>query len=377
MMAEKSSPVRIDLSSLRDLPMQVKNNSVGLTRRIAAAAKSRSEEISPISVGRVDGELYPINEFEAVTGLRRAGVDYVDAFVTDYTSMQDLLGTHVRRNMDQQAVEPLLVRGMVEYVMNACRIGVAEACRMMWLDSRPDLVAAIGAQITAEAHTVLMEMLDEVSHKVYQTNTPAYYVSRLGRIRPDEQRDAASELKGMTMSRMTPSDPDAWLALESVKTVIRGFHTAGREVPVEERMMRPEDDVADILKKRKKSGGGNGGAAGARDLDKASRYISDDNNLVYVPMDGKFNDLVVNKKTGRVGKVREQEGVCAVIDDLGKPSLVMTDKVGRYIGVDGNNNLDVSVGLYSTLDKASRMLAKAKDPNRRCAVLAIGSLPRR
>lgn len=372
--ADAPNPSEVDLSSLRDLPLRVKNLSAGLTKRVAAAARSGPGDVGPISVGRVDGALYPVNEFEVVSGLRRAGADHVDAFVTDYESMPDLLRTHVRRNMDRQEVEPLLVRGMVEYVANACGITANEACSAMWLDVRPDLMSAVTARVTPEAHEVLTGMLDEVLQKVYSANTPAYYVGKIGRVRPDEQPDAATEIRNMTVPRITPSDPASWLGIDSVTTVIRGYHKSGREVPVAERVSRPEAGVKDISKKRKKS---EAAAAGARDAGRASRYISDDNDLVYVPLDGGQPDLLINKKTGRVGVVRERDGVYAITDDLGRPSYVLSEEVGRYIGMDHDGNQDVFVGMYGTLDRASKMLAKAKDPGRRCAVITIGSLPRR
>ena len=377
----------VGLSEIRDLPVQTRHTSKKLVRAISAAAKAHADQIWPVHLGSVDGLLYTVNDFEAVEGMRNAGARHVDALVTEYPAMRDLLADHVERNHHPQSVDPLLIRDVINHMIKNDGISLEDACNTLMLHRFPNLHDVARAEITDGARGALLEMLEEISGRMYFVVTPVYYVSRLARIRRDEQYDAAVEMKLYTLSRMRSDKRSSWPSIDTIDVVLDRFHTDKNIPPTEERISRP-GDPRDLEKKRmdtkkKGSGKGSGPPAGSEDkktVAKAARYIATEPDLIYVPTDGDRPDLLFNKKTGRVAEIKEAGGTYAVVGDLANPSYVLQDGVLEYLGIDGGDEGELEslvVARYATIRKARDALAKAKDGDFRCIVMSMGRLPRR
>ena len=365
--------VSVDVSSIRDLPVTAKNVTARAVKLAARAAKSDPEGAPPVLLGRVGGLLYPVNESEAVAGLREAGVGTVRAVIADYGSMRDLVVGHVRKNYQPHTIDPLRVREVVGYLVEG-GMGADEACRELWLDRRPELLAAVSYEITDRARDILLSMAAEISKKVYTVVTPVYYVERISKIREDCQANAALELKMTAVSSMKREDSSLWPHNETIKTLLKSYPRKVQVTPAEDRITEMEKLESLNKKRRKEEREAARRRTPAKTAKKAAGFIGDDSNLIYVDMGGKAPDLVVHKKTGRVAEAREVEGVRSLVGDMGSPMHVMSPEIARYLGNDDLTG--AAVCKYPTLAAARKALAKPKE-EARCVVITFAKIPRR
>lgn len=350
----------VRVPALHDLPVQTRNTSQKLIRIISATAKSG--RIQPILVGRVGSQLYPVNDSEAVSGLRRARVGMVDAVVVEYDTMRDLLEDHVRRNFQPQTVDPLRLRDVVKYM---ARDGteVSDICRRLSIDRRPELRNTIHLEIAEKAKAVLFEMLDDISKKMYSVVTPPYYLTKLAKIRRDEQYKAALEIKSVTMARMVSDSNSSWPAPESIEVVLRGMHKGKKTPPARDRVGKCEKDKKDLRRKKKAAS-----TATDSENEKAEKYVAEDPNLIYVPLDGTHPDLLFNKKTGRVAIAKETDTVYALTDDLGVTTYSISGRVTKYLRFADAYRIDIKT--YPTDKKAGEVLVKSARQER-CGVIRV------
>lgn len=394
MMADQIKIETIDVSSLQDLPVRTKNISGKMIKIATDIAKSNPDDIKPILVGRVNDLLYPINEFETVSGLIKAKVKTTSAIITDYPTMEDLIIGHVRKNFEPHMIDPLRIREVIQYMAKNSKMNKSDICKALWLDRRPDLFASVHYEITDETRDVLSEMVEEISKKVYSIVTPVYYIERLSkiselkRVKPISESDsdstekqeqnlrsyqtyAALEIKSIAMAEMMSEDRYLWPSAETIKTVLRPYPRKQKEPTVEERIAA-ESHIGDLNKKKKEK---NVPKKSAKIVKKAENFIKNDPNLIYVPLEGEDSDLVINKKTGRVAKAKEVDGLCSISGDLGKSTQILPFDMIDFFNIEDVDQIHTY--KFTTLEKAQNSLAKSKTPEQKCIVLTLATLPRK
>ena len=362
---------QINLSDIRDLPVQVNNTSKKLIKIIQQTLQDGTDQRSPVLVGRVNSVYYAINDFETVLGFRKAGVERIDVVVTEYPSIDELLVVHVQKNFHPQAVDPLKIRQIVDY-MAKNGMGIDEICKKLWLDKHPKLYATIRLQITDEARNTLLELVDEISTNVYSVVTPIYYVSLLAKIVKEQQNPAAKQMKALTLGRTINDEKFSWPSHDAILSMLREYSREKKKTPVEESISDEHGDMADL----KKSAPDKSKKKIADDLKKkASKYISADPDLIYVPVKADHPDLLVNKKTGRIAVASEKDEVYAITDDLGKITYTLPDHVTEHLEVEAMDS--VFIYKYPTFEKAEHAVARARKLKGKCAVLSTVKIPKR
>jgi len=367
----------VPLSDIHDLPVCGRAVSGIMAKKMAdVMARSRGGCTDPIRVGRTGGRLYPINDLETVIGMRSAGFREAAVLVTDYNSMAELLAAHVERNLHPHWIDPLKIRLVVEYLMENDGMDVDSACRAVMLDRRPDLRGAACTELEEEARGILLDMIDEIAERIHLAVTPTYYVRCIARIVPSEQAAAARELKATTVACMVSNERSMWPAEFAVKIQLGRYHASGRETPVEDRIAMPDGQMGDLNKKRNNKT--RASRPGKKLVERASRYITYDSDLIYVPLKGRQPDLLVNKKTGRVAVAKENGETYTVTDDLGKSTRVLPDYVAQYLGIDDEiDPQSLVLTKYASIERASELLAKARHPGHRCVVITTVPMPKR
>lgn len=295
-----SSIERVSISSIRDLPVLAVTTSEKMEQ-----VTSRLNTSMPILLGRVDGLLYPVERPEPVAGMRAAGVAEIDAFVTQYDSMGDLLAEHVRRSICSASADPLRIRDMVKYLISS-GMNELDACALLHLEVRPDLLAVASYEITDKAREVLLEFVDEVAQKFSCTVLPQYYIRRLAMLTDDHQIPAAQELCDITRGAIRGAHTLSWMHDMTVKTLCQRYAKRKNRFPVDARIVRIESpdnpdpshvwNPSEHTKKR------------------AAELIKDDFNLIYIPPHNKLSEMIFNKKTGRLFSVKEIRGANTLID---------------------------------------------------------------
>lgn len=375
-----TNPVKIEqinVSSIQTLPVVTKNISEKLVGITAKIAKSNPDDIPPILVGRVNNLLYPVNEFETVSGLLKAEVKTVEAIIVDYPAMQDLIAGHVRKNFQPHTIDPLRIREVIEYMIKSYDMDVSEACKLLWLDKRPDLLAAVRYVITDKAKAILQEMIEEISKKMYSVVTPILYVERLSKIDEESQIQAALELKAVTISTMKSEDKSIWPSAESIKYMLSRYPKKIEKMSADERIARMVE-IEDLKKKKEDEAAQKKETAAqkkskAKTAKKAKNFLKSDHDLIYVPQDG-APDLIVNTKTRRVAKAEEVDGLCLMKDDLGKTSHTLPNYVTEFLDAE---NTSVRIDKFATLEKLQNAVAKLKKPEQKYVLLTSDMQPRK
>ena len=362
-----SKIIPVNVFSLNALPVQARNISPILVQIISKTAKQTPESIQPILVGRVNEVLYAVNDFEVVLGLQKANIKKINAYIVDYSTMQDLIISHVRKNFQPQTIDPLKIHDVIRHMVDN-GTDHTTACKLLWLDKRPELSSVIRAEITTEARQVLLDMVDEISKKIYYIVTPIYYVQRIAKISKSQQHDAALELKSFTMPKMINAEKYSWPSLDTVISLL-GKYTADKKIPPTADRIGKYGLIGDLAKPKTTS------KPASKVIQKAAKYIATDPDLVYVPIKGAHPDLLMHKKTGRVAKAEEKNGAYTMTGDLGKSAFVLPEHAAKYL--DAENNDKIIIHKYSSLQKAQRALAKAKTLDAKCVILSVSKLPLR
>ena len=352
---------QIRVSAIQDLPVQVKNPSKKLISIIYSNAKNNPEEktSSPILVGRVDSVYYAMTDSETITGFRKAGVSTISAFVTEYTTISDLLVAHVHKNFHPQSVDPLRLRQVVEYLTAGKEEDIEAVCSRLWLEKRPKLYDTVRANLTTQARDTLLELVDEISTKVYSVVTPTYYVTLLAKIATAEQPRAATQIKSFILSKTYTDEKFSWPTFDAIVLLLREFEREPKKVPTKDKVADIEKVTKDINKANRKKEKAEDTAAAAAATKKASKYVSSDPNLIFVPIKGAHPDLLFNKKTGRVAVAKEKNETYTITDDLGVTTQVLPNHVTEYLGVEDANS--VCIHKYASLEKMQEAVAKLKN----------------
>ena len=375
-MTGENSVQTVPLSDLQDLPIHSRTISKRLTKNVSATIRSSKKyNVTPIHARRLDGKIYPITDFETVLGLKLVGASSISVIVRDCHSMNEVLADHVDQNFRPQVIDPLKIHEMVKYLLcNNKDMGIDQACKILWLDRCPDLNSVAHLSITEDARKILLEMLEELSEKITFIVTPAYYLKLLAKIIPEKQAEAALEIKSISISHCSAGQL-VWPSDDMLKVTLHGFERIGQTSSVEDRISTI-GDKEDLKKKQEKTKKQPEG--GEEIIAKASKYIAEDPDLIYVPIPGDHPDLLFNRKTGRVAKAEESNETYTMADDLGQVTHLLPDKITKFLGMHTENNLEsFHIGNYTTIKRAIKLLSKSKNQDARCSILSRGSLPQR
>ena len=377
-MAQDSAPYagrtkQISIASLQNLPIIAKNVSPILIDIISKKARTDPYSIQPIRVGMVGESAYVLNDMEVVEGLRTAGISHIDALVTRYGSMHDIMAAHVRANLVPHGIDPLRIRPIVDYLAGS-GADRDEIFRILWLDRRPDLLAAIRADITDEARRILTDLVEQISTRVYDVITPAYYITMLGRIVKNEQAEAALQLKALTLLNIRKSG-FSWHTADSVRIALSQFHREIHGVPVEDRIIHIEKDWNPPEPKKRGRTKIKSPRKDARMVEMAGHYIIDNQNLSYVHITGKHPDLIVDRKRNRIMHAVEKNGTYSMVGDAGNAMHVLPNHVTRHLGADHGE--PVIIHKYDSVEGAKKALSRIKEKNGHYVILSTTRIPRR
>ena len=375
---------KINIALLQDLPVQTRITSPKLVQILYTKIRSKNEleKIQPILIGRVNSLVYPLADFEMVLAMRKANIKSIDGIITDYPTMNDMIIAHVKENFSPRSLDPVKIRQLVKYMIEN-GLDKSKVNKLLWIDTRPELRNAINCIIEDKAIDVLLEMLTEISQKMYFVVTPAYYVIRISKIVSDEQVDAALELQSLTLFKMSSDQKSSWPSHATVDTTLQKFHKIKKLISTENRIRYDKDDIENLGMNVK---GEDYYDDDEDDTDtttkhydnekmmkQAAKYIAKDPNLFYVPMEGNQQDLLIHKKTGRVARIQEKDGVLLIFDDLKKSTYLLPEHVCKYMDFDTNNK-NIHITKFPTIDKAQKAFDKVKIKNRRCLTITYETL---
>lgn len=218
-------PGRVLLADLKDLPVMARYVDARMANMVAGWARSNPARIGPIGVVRVKSELYILNDYETVEGLRRAGVSAWRARISGLETVGAAVAEHVRTNFFAHTIDPLKVHGAAAYMEDA-GMGGCGTCDILETYCGPELAGAL-RRTAGDPLRELQGMMDEICEKMHPGAIPTYYITLLARVR-DRQHEAARELRALTLSKVGCSAGFSWLTAETVRMALRRYRKGAR-----------------------------------------------------------------------------------------------------------------------------------------------------
>ena len=349
----------VSLSRIKDMPVHTRNTSRKLTEILTGVARNSPGRIPPVLLGRVDGQLYVMNEFESVAAMKRAGMRAIRAVITDHPSIVEMITDHVHRSFTPQAVDPLRLHYVADFMEKS---GVKRAAidEILWIDKRPELLDALHADIGEGAKGVFLNMADQVSGSLSSVVIPPYYITKIARIDPGEQEAAAAEIASYTVPKIRSAAKSAWPAPDAVETLLIDFERKKYTVAAEERIASKEEEG------RKKPD--------RETVRNAERFIADDPNLIFISRKDVTSDMVIHKKTGRLFDATEMHSTYSLVGDKGAPVSALPRGVSKFLGAEDEK---LSVYKYSSVEKLRAALKRPEMKGARFAIVTSARLPRR
>ena len=354
---DQAGTEEVVLSRIKDMPVHIRNTSKMLTGILAGVARSSPEKIPPVPLGRVDGNLYMINDFESVAAFRRAGIRTLRAAIIDYPSIVEMITDHVHRNFTPQTVDPLRLHYVADFMEKS---GVRRDAidEILWIDRRPDLLGALHAEISDGAKDVFLNMADQISGSLHSVVIPPYYITKIAKVAPGEQEAAAADIASYTIPKTRSIAKSAWPAPEAIETLLIDFEKRKNTVAAEKRIAS-KDGKKKPDKKTVKS---------------AEKFIVDDPNLIFIARKDVTSDMVINRKTGRLFDATEMHSTYSLVGDKGVPVSALPRHVSRFLDAE---NEKLAVYKYSSVEKLREALKNPGMTGARFAVVTAAKLPRR
>ena len=354
---DQAGTEEVSLARIKDMPVHIRNTSRNLTEILTGVARNSPGKIPPVLLGRVDGDLYVMNDFEAVAAMKRARIRIIRAVITDHPSIVEMITDHVHRNFTPQAVDPLRLHYVADF-MEQSGVKRDEIDKILWIDQRPDLLDALHAEISEGAKDVLLNMADQISGSLQNVVIPPYYITKIARISPGEQEAAAAEIASYTVPKTRSAAKSAWPAPDAIETLMIDFERKKSTVPAERRIASKEG-------KEKPD---------RETVRNAEKFIADDPNLIFIARKDVTSDMVIHKKTGRIFDATEMHSTYSLVGDKGIPVSALPRGVSRFLGAE---NEKLSVYKYSSVDKLKDALKRSGIKGARFAVVTSARLPRR
>ena len=223
MMAPVWRTEQVCCSDLEDLPVRIRDVDEQTARAVAARARRHgAAPPKPVIVAKVGSTPYVVNDFEVVTGLRKAGIPTVQACVSDYPSVGDAVMEHVRDCLFPYAANPLRIHEVAEYLVDhgTSRVEIDEALRA---GQHPELVRVLDCGITPGARDILQDMVDQISRRRYPTAIEACYITKVAKISEDVQHEAARELADVTLAGLGYHNAFSWLSVTKIDIILKCY----------------------------------------------------------------------------------------------------------------------------------------------------------
>ena len=223
--AQGRRPGRVLLADLKELPVMARHTDARMVNMVAEWARSNPAWIGPIGVAQVKSELYIINDYETVEGLRRAGVSAWRARMSGLETVGAAVEEHVRANFFARTIDPLKMHGAAAYLEDAGMRGYG-TYDVLEMYCGPELAGAL-RRTAGDALRELQGMMGEICEKTHPGAIPLYYVTMLSGVR-DRQHEAARELRALTLYKVGCSAGFSWLSAEAVRMALRRYRKGAR-----------------------------------------------------------------------------------------------------------------------------------------------------
>lgn len=216
----------VNLQSLMALPVRARYMDDRVVEKVATQARKDPTQIGPIDTAKIESKLYVMTHDEVVAGLREAGISTWRARISHFPTIDEAIIEHVRAILFERAADPLMMCDVVAHLVKS-GMDRSEIYAALEMSYRPELADALRCSIAEDARRELRDMMDEISAKTYYRVIPLYYLKALSRLADDRQREAAEELKSLTLSKITGRASFSWLTAETVIFVLEHYRKGG------------------------------------------------------------------------------------------------------------------------------------------------------
>ena len=355
----------VNISDILSPPVICAISTHSNMEKFAELAKTSPDSLPIIKLGRTnDGRLYAVNHHDVILGCKRAGLSVISKvqaiIIKEFAGSPDILVAHFREIIGNESLNTISIYDAINYIQEKLQLDKKNILKLLWLHDTPYeklILSKLNNYISASAIEKLQLIVSQLSERKNiipsQITVPTYILSKISRIQQErEQLQLISEIQ-VDLETM-PDGKFSWMTPEQIDTMIK----FNRQEATHEENNREKSIVA-IPTKTKDIGKHNEKIKTAENNPSESSQISkpqqDDTpqdedtkmvqksipNMIIIP-DEKTGrpDLLVNKKTGTVSKIKpsENKDIIKTTSVGSKPLYSMPIEVTNHLELDDSND---------------------------------------
>jgi len=359
------SPVNI--SDILSPPVSCTISTHSNMEKFAELAKTSPESLPIIKLGRTnDGKLYAINHHDVILGCKRAGSNVISKvqaiIIEEFAGSPDILVAHFREIIGNESLNTVSIYDAINYIQEKLQVDKKEALKLLWLHDTPYeklILSKMNNYISYHSIEKLQGIVDKLSERKNiipsQIAVPPYVLSKISRIQQErEQLQLISEIQ-VDLETM-PDGKFSWTTPEQIDTMIKfNRQEAAREENNREKSViaisARTKDVGKSSEKTKTTENNNPPDNSQKNKSQSKDTLVDEDtkmvqksipNMIIIP-DEKTGkpDLLVNKKTGAVSKIRpsENKDIIKTVSVGSKLLYSIPIDVARHLELDGSNSI--------------------------------------
>lgn len=329
-------------------------------------AKTSPESLPIIKLGRTnDGKLYAINHHDVILGCKRAGPSVISKIqamiIEEFAGSPDILVAHFREIIGNEPLNTISIYDAINYIQEKLQLDKKDILKLLWLHDTPYeklVLSKMNNYISASAIEKLQRIVNQLSERKNiipsQITVPTYVLSKISRIQQErEQLQLISEIQ-VDLETM-PDGKFSWTTPEQIDTMIK----FNRQEATHEENNREKSVIAipaktkDVGKHYEKNKTAENNPSGNSQISKSQQNDTPQDedtkmvqksipNMIIIPDENTGKpDLLVNKKTGAVSKIKpsENKNIIKTTSVDSKQLYSMPIEVTDHLEFDDSNDI--------------------------------------
>ncbi len=180
---------KVRIASLKECPVQITLCTEKFVEGIARTAKNNLDDIPPVTVAKLNDELYIVDGHTRIRGCSKAGVQEIRiAQAIEAKDINDVIIAHIRRNYHNfldpaklnEAFKLLQVRGLDGKDLNQDLLWLHNA----WINSGKSI-----QEITRKGMDMVLEFVEELKLKHRMVHVPFHFYDEIGAIQDKQKQE--------------------------------------------------------------------------------------------------------------------------------------------------------------------------------------------
>lgn len=276
-------------------------------------ARLSPKTLPPINLGRVDGRLYVLSNFDLYYAIRDSRLAEIQAQVTDFKDITEFVIEHVKLNKNPTGFNPLLLFGVMDYLKDQ-GISQQKALGLLHVYKTLDQ-KLLELPLQHNAIRKLCKLYSFLSEKLSNLTIPFYISQAISNCEDNKQGEAVSKIEALIRTGKVSDTKFTWPSVEEIETILKNpsYHKT-----VKDSKIVNLKEVKPSIKEKKIS----------------KELLTKSKNVIIIPGNNKHPSIMVNKKTGTVQTIVEKNTVIKLIDKESKPVYNLPQKAVDHLDLE-------------------------------------------